>query len=99
MNFDLLDRTANEYAALGGPESKVPFRAGALWYENEMVRQGLLIRLIGGPADGKVMPKPIGEFVTFRQTKTDGSQIDTTYVVGPDGSWLFQKTETTGATQ
>ena len=91
MNFELLDRSADDDVALGGGAARIPFRAGALWHENEMIRQGLLVRLIGGPADGKVLPKPMSDYVTFRQTKSDGTQTDTTYVAGPDGSWLYRK--------
>lgn len=93
MNYERLDAAATDYIAIGGDAALIPFKAGASWFEDEMIRNGILIRLVDGPADRKVMPRPvIGHEVTFRTKNPDGSiLLDSTYRIGTDGNWRYVK--------
>lgn len=91
MNNERLEDVAAKYTVRWGEPFKQPFKDGAHWHESEMMRQGLLIKLVEGPADGKVMPRPtVGHQITFRQTKDDGTIIDDTYVAEIDGVWRWR---------
>lgn len=93
MNSDKLDVAAEFWysgAAPDNPTGLTAFKAGAQWHEDEMVRQGLIIKLVGGPAGGKVMPRPVvGQQITFRQTRDDGIVFDHTYQSQDDGAWTY----------
>ena len=96
MNYDELDDVASRYALCFGQEkvsvAQAGFREGAIWHESDMIKQGLLIRLVGGPADGKVMPRPvIGYEITFRQTFDDGTVKDNTYSAEAGGVWRHKQ--------